>query len=325
MSDYVKDQDLGGESLSGQLSRRRFLARSGITLAGTALIGCGGQESEQSPSAVALPATSKQNIVEVADGVYAAFADPSGDISANSGFVIGQDAVWVFDAQRVDYSTELLAQIQKLTTAPVKYLIHSHHHREIVEGTPVFTEALIVAHSGMRKNLIEEPRPGVRLPDVIYEEQLTFHDGNRELHLIHLGRYHTDGDSVLFLPQEKVLFSGDLLPGKGGPGGMRQAYLQEFVQTIDKALALDFETLVPGRGDSLATKDDLRRFQSYLTQVLTDVQTFIDGGASLEQTLAGVKVPDYIDPARRGTESFANLWRRTIERVYAELTGPSRP
>ena len=84
MSDYVKDQDLGGESLSGQLSRRRFLARSGITLAGTALIGCGGQESEQSPSAVALPATSKPNIVEVADGVYAAFADPSGDISATS-------------------------------------------------------------------------------------------------------------------------------------------------------------------------------------------------------------------------------------------------
>lgn len=261
----------------------------------------------------------KQKIEKVSEGVYAAFADPGGEISANSGFVIGKEAVWVFDAQRVDFSTELLSEIRKLTSAPVRYVIHSHHHREIVEGNPVFKEATIVAHWATRRNLLEEPQPGVRLPDLTYDQRLTFYDGERELQLIHLGRYHTDGDSVLFLPREKILFSGDLLPGKGGPGGMRQAYLREFIQVIDKVLAMDFHTLIPGRGDTVATKDDLRKFQAYLRQVLKEVQTLVDRGATMEEAQAGVAIPDYIDPARRNTESFKRLWAQTIARAYAEL------
>ncbi len=264
-------------------------------------------------------ATSKQKIKKIAEGGYAAFADPHGEISANSGFIIGKQAVWVFDAQRADFSQELLSEIRKLTSSPVKYVIHSHHHREVVDGNSVFKGALIIGHWAMRKNLIAEPRPGVRLPDITYDERLVFHDGERELHVIHLGRYHTDGDSILLLPRERILFSGDLLPGKGGPGGMRQAHLREFLEVIDKALELDFDVIVPGRGDALADKNDLRKFQEYLRRVLNDVQKFVDRGATLQETLAGVKVPEYIDPARRNSESFKRLWALTIERAYMEL------
>lgn len=264
-------------------------------------------------------ATPKQKIQKLAEGVYAAFADPNSEISANSGFIIGKDSVWIYDAQSVDFSQELLSEIRRLTSSPVRYVIHSHHHREVVDGNSVFKGALIVGHQAMRKNLSAEPRPGVRLPDITYNERLVFHDGERELHVIHLGRYHTDGDSVLFLPRERILFSGDLLPGKGGPGGMRQAYLGEFLGVIDKALELDFDVIVPGRGDQLADKNDLRRFQKYLRQVLNEVQKFIDRGATLQETLAGAQVPDYIDPARRNSESFKRLWALTIERAYTEL------
>lgn len=260
-----------------------------------------------------------QTFVKVAEGVYAAFPNPKARHIANSGFVIGQSAVWVFDAQRQPFAGQLLSEIRKLTSLPVKYLILSHHHQELVDGTAAFKDVTIVAHRGMRKNLIEEPRPGVRLPDTTYEDELTFYDGDLELRLLHLGRYHTDGDSVLFLPREKVLFSGDLLPGKGGPGGMRQAYLTDFVQSIDKALALDFDTIIPGRGTALATKDDLRKFQQYLVQVLSGVQEFVDRGATLEETLAGVEVPDYITPQRRNSSSWEMLWERTINRAYPEL------
>ncbi len=262
-----------------------------------------------------------QKFAKVAEGVYAAFPPLEADHTANSGFVIGKTAVWVFDAQRRPFSTMLLSEVRKYTSLPVKYVILSHHHQELVDGVPVFKDATVLGHTNMRRNLIEEPRPGVRLPDITYEQQLTFYDGDLELQIIHLGRYHTDGDSVLFLPREKILFSGDLLPGIGGPGGMRQAHLREFPKTIDKALALDFETIVPGRGETLATKQDLRNFQKYLTQVVADVKKLVDRGATLEETKAGVKVPEYITPERRKEPSFKTLWDRTIDRAYAELKG----
>lgn len=270
---------------------------------------------------IVLPAVAatKQKIVKVRDGVYAAFIDRETGLGANSGFVIGKDAVWVFDTQRVDVSTELLSEIRMLTAKPVKYVIHSHHHDERVDGNPVFTEATIVAHSAMSKHLIAKPRPGVRLPEITYDERLTFYDGDRELQLLHLGRAHTDGDSVLFLPGEKVLFIGEILPGKGSVGGHREAYFKEFVQTIDKLLALDFETIIPGRGDALATKDDLREFRNYLIEVLDKVQKFVDRGATLEETLAGVEVPDHITPENRKRRSFNMLWERMMNRAYAEL------
>ena len=283
---------------------------------------------------------------KMAEGVYAALVVPGSNVSANSGFVIGTNGVWVFDALRPYVVKEMLAEIKKLTRLPVKYVLNSHHHYELVMGNSTYTGATIVAHENVRKNLIatppaaqiertrasnrrlglpvsesDEAPPPVRLPNLTYTDRFVFYDGDRELQLIHLGRYHTNADSVLFLPREKILFSGDLLPGMGSTGGQREAYFRDFIRSIDKALALDFEVIVPGRGDRLATKEDLRRFQQYLVGVLAEVQKFIDRGATLEETQAGMKPPAYISPRRLGTPSFKRLWADTINRVYAELTG----
>lgn len=286
-----------------------------------------------------------QKFVKVADGVYAALPLPGADVAANSGFVIGTDGVWVFDALRPNVAKAMLAEIGRLTTLPVKYVVNSHHHYELVMGNAAFPGATIVSHENARKNLIASPpaaqiartraaferlglkddtnsdTPPVILPDLTFSDRLVFHDGDREIQLIHVGRYHTDADLVVFLPREKVLFSGDLLPGMGGPGGQREAHFREFVTSIDKALALDFETIVPGRGDQLATKQDLRAFQQYLKELVAQVQTFVDRGATLEETETGVKVPAYIDPKRLDTPSFKRLWNDGVRRAYAELKG----
>jgi glyoxylase-like metal-dependent hydrolase (beta-lactamase superfamily II) len=290
------------------------------------------------------PANAKIAFHKVADGVYAALPKEGSGLSANSGFVIGTNAVWVFDALRPDGVREILAEIRKHTSAPVRYVINSHHHYELVMGNGLFPDAAVVAHTNVRRNLIAHPpkaqiertrtsaarlglkdttenAPDValRLPDLTYSDELVFHDGDRELRLIHLGRYHTDADSVLYLPKEKVLFSGDLLPGIGGPGGQRDAYFREFVQSIDKALALDLDTIIPGRGEQLATKKELRAFRDYLAQVIADVQGFVDRGATLEETQAKIRPPAYIDPNRLNTPSFKRLWADGVARAYNEL------
>jgi glyoxylase-like metal-dependent hydrolase (beta-lactamase superfamily II) len=212
-------------------------------------------------------------------------------------------------------------------------------------GNPMFKGAAIVAHANVRKNLVDNPPTaqiaqtraanqrlglpdstadapqGVRLPDITYTDRLVFYDGDRELQLIHLGRYHTDADSVLFLPKEKILFSGDLLPGIGGPGGQREAYFREFIQCIDKALTLDFDTIVPGRGEQLATKQDLRNFQAYLRELVAQVQTFVSAGKTLEETQAAIKPPAYLDAKRLETASFKRLWADSVRRAYEEAKG----
>jgi glyoxylase-like metal-dependent hydrolase (beta-lactamase superfamily II) len=311
--------------------------RTAASVAALVLLGTG-IVSSQAPA----PAGPKQQFKKIAEGVYAALPAPGSDVAANSGFIIGKNGVFVFDALRPDVVKEMLVEIKKLTPLPVRYVVNSHHHYELVMGNPMFTGASIVAHANVRKNLIDNPPTAqiaqtraanqklglpdstadapseIRLPDITYTDKLVFYDGDRELQLIHLGRYHTDADSVLFLPKEKILFSGDLLPGIGGPGGQREAYFREFVQSIDKALALDFDTIVPGRGDQLATKQDLRNFQGYLKELVAQVQTFIARGASLEEAQAGVKPPAYLDPKRLETPSFKRLWADSVRRAYEE-------
>ena len=292
-----------------------------------------------------------QEFRRLADGVYAALPLPGADVSANSGFVIGKEAVWVFDALRPPIAAQMLAEIKRLTNVPVRYVVNSHHHYELVLGNDVFAAATIVSHQNARAHLVatppaaqmdrtraslerlglpsenrrEGPPATVRTPTLTYADRLVFHDGDRELHLIHLGRYHTDGDSVLYLPRERILFSGDLLPGLDGPGGQREAYFQDFIESIDKALTLDFDTIVPGRGDKLATKAELRRFQQYLRDVVNGVRTFVERGATVEETLAGMRPPNYIDRSRLETPSFKRLWADSIQRAYGELKNGTPP
>ena len=78
---------------------------------------------------------------------------------------------------------------------------------------------------------------------------------------------------------------------------------------------------MPGRGDRLATKQDLRDFQQYLKDLLSQVQTFVDRGATVEEAEAGVKPPAYLDRTRLDTPSFKRLWADSIRRAYAELKG----
>jgi glyoxylase-like metal-dependent hydrolase (beta-lactamase superfamily II) len=289
----------------------------------------------------------KQQFVKVGEGVYAALPAPGVDVVANSGFVIGKDAVWVFDSMRPEIIQGMVAEIKKLTPAPIRYVINSHHHYELVLGNSFFSGATIISHENALKNLIatppdaqiartranlvklglkdtgpEENLPPMRLPDVTFTDRLIFHDGNRDIQVIHLGRYHTNGDSVLYLPREKVLFAGDLLPGIGGPGGQQEAYFRDFVKSIDRALALDIETVVPGRGAKLATKQDLKNFRQYLVDLISNVQGYVDKGATLEEAQRGVKPSAYIDPARVNTDSFKRLWADTVRRCYQELKNP---
>ncbi len=212
---------------------------------------------------------------ELGPGLYAYTAE--GD--PNSGVIVGDDGVAVIDTQATPaMAGDVLARIRQVTDLPVTHLVLSHYHAVRVLGASAYGARSIVASRGTYE-LIQErgqqdyeseagrfPRlfrsiesiPGLTWPTHVFDERLTLLLGRRELQVMHLGRGHTKGDTVVWLPRERVLYSGDLVEFGATPY-CGDAYYRDWPATLDRLLALEPEKLVPGRGEALTTAADCRR------------------------------------------------------------------
>jgi glyoxylase-like metal-dependent hydrolase (beta-lactamase superfamily II) len=121
----------------------------------------------------------------------------------------------------------------------------------------------------------------VQPPTTTLTESLTLYRGGREIRLLFLGRGHTGGDVVVFLPRERVVATGDLLVA--GTSYLGDAYLTEWSATLDKLRQLDFDWVLPGHGDAFQGKAKIDHFQAYLKDFWTQVRTLHDKGLSAEE------------------------------------------
>lgn len=117
-------------------------------------------------------------------------------------------------------------------------------------------------------------------PNVTLRSELTLHRGRREIQVRFLGRGHTGGDVVVFLPNEKVVITGDFLTS--ALSNMSDAYVDEWVASLDALKKLDFDTVVPGHGEAFTDKAKIDYFQSYLRDVWTEVGRLKRAGVSAE-------------------------------------------
>ncbi len=200
---------------------------------------------------------------------YTAEGDP------NTGVVIGDDAVMVLDTQATPAMAEdVITRIREITTKPIKYVVLSHYHAVRVLGASAYGAEHIVS-SEDTFDLIKErgaqdykselerfPRlfqgsgsiPGLTWPTLTFRNKMTIWLGDIEVQLLQLGRGHTKGDTVAWLPLEKVLFSGDLVE-YGATPYTGDAYLSDWPQTLRNLESLRPHALVPGRGDALTTPE----------------------------------------------------------------------
>lgn len=121
------------------------------------------------------------------------------------------------------------------------------------------------------------PRP----PTVTLTDELTLHRGGREIRLLFLGRGHTGGDVVTFLPKERLVITGDLFVE--GTAYMGDAYVADWIQTLDRLKALDFDYVLPGHGTALKGKTKIDHFQAYLRDFQREVQRLHDAGVPPEE------------------------------------------
>jgi cyclase len=284
----------------------------------------------------AMPAaTLPFTIKPLGNNVYAAIDDPKGGAGSNSGFVIGDDGVAVIDTfVNPAAAKQLLAEIQKLTKLPVRFVVNTHYHLDHVAGNGVFAEtgALIIGHRNIRgwihsenlkffgKEIKPEQRAmveGLVAPSVIYDSAIELYLGSRRI-VVRYYPGHTGGDSVVSIPDAQVVFCGDLFWKKTLPN-LIDGTTEKWAAT-DAKLAAEAPkaTFVPGHGD-VGNAADVQEFAGYLNDLRTVMAQPVKDGLTGD-ALANAVMPKLQE--KYGSWNFFDYFlKRNISDMAKELRG----
>jgi glyoxylase-like metal-dependent hydrolase (beta-lactamase superfamily II) len=288
-------------------------------------------------------AEKKTEFVKLADGAYCLTAE--GD--PNSGVVIGDDGVMVIDARATPVmAQELVQHIRNVTDKPIKYVVLTHYHAVRVMGASGYGAPYIVASQGTL-DLIKErgaqdfksevqrfPRlfdavetvPGLTWPNLIFDGTMTIMMGRREVRLMSIGAGHTKGDSVVWLPKDKVLFSGDLVE-EGATPYCGDAHLAEWPDTLARLRALKPARLVPGRGAAMMTpalcEKAIKGTQDFVTELLAQARKGVKARKSLKQVFD--QTYRAMAPKYGSWVIFEHCMPFCVSRAYDEAKGISHP
>jgi glyoxylase-like metal-dependent hydrolase (beta-lactamase superfamily II) len=268
---------------------------------------------------------------------YTAEGDP------NSGIVIGDDAVMVIDTQATPaMAQDVIRRIREVTDKPIKYVVLSHYHAVRVLGAAAYQPEHIIASQDTRDLIVERgeqdkaseigrfPRlfrnvesvpPGMTWPTMTFTGKMTLWLGKLEVQLIQLGRGHTKGDTVVWLPQDKVLFSGDLVEFDATPYA-GDAYFQDWPKTLDNIAALKPQALVPGRGAALQGEADVARGLEGTRAFVSELYASVKAGAAAGKDLRSVykETFDKLQPKYGQWVIFNHCMPFDVTRAYDEAT-----
>lgn len=210
--------------------------------------------------------------------------------------LIGKDGTLLVDDDFAEMAEKLLNKLKELKGGSPRYIINTHFHYDHTGGNEIFgPTATVIAASEVRERLMNEqtlwkkqhpPVPLAGLPNLTFEGSLTLHLNNEDVNVLHLPHGHTDGDSVVFFVQEKVVSMGDLYfsgmypifhPEHGGN-------LSGFVKNIEMVLKQIPEDakIVPGHGP-LTSKSELAKYHQMIVASINTVRKGMRAGRTLKQ------------------------------------------
>jgi glyoxylase-like metal-dependent hydrolase (beta-lactamase superfamily II) len=156
-------------------------------------------------------------------------------------------------------------------------------------------------------------------PTLTVRDRMTLHRGERSIEMVHLGRGHTGGDLVVFLPHERIVFTGDLL--LPSPSYMGDGYVEEWIATLDRLRLLDFEWILPGHGAATNDRAIIDRFQAVLRSLWQQAEAQWRAGRSVEEAVSAIDLTAAMSayaPAR-GQARPAGADPRAVARIYRLL------
>jgi glyoxylase-like metal-dependent hydrolase (beta-lactamase superfamily II) len=276
---------------------------------------------------------------------YTAEGDP------NTGIIIGDDAVMVIDTQATPVmAQDVIRRIREVTDKPIKYVLMSHYHAVRVLGASAYmaeggeqiiasrdTYDLIVERGEFDKaseigrfprlfQNVESVPDGLTWPTMTFTGKMSVWLGKLEVQLLQLGRGHTKGDTVAWIPSEKILFSGDLVEFDATPYA-GDAYFKDWPQTLDNIAALQPEKLVPGRGAALTTPDQVAAGLSGTRDFIRDVYQSVQAGVVAGKDLNAVYKETFarLQPSYGHWVIFNHCMPFDVTRAYDEATEFTHP
>ena len=267
---------------------------------------------------------------------YTAEGDP------NTGIVIGDDAVMVVDTQATPVmAQDVVRRIRAVTDKPIRYVTLSHYHAVRVLGASGYAPEHVIASrdtfdlivergaQDMQSEIERFPRlfravesvPGLTWPTIVFERRMTLMLGRLQVEIMQLGRGHTKGDTVVWLPQEQILFAGDLVEYDATPY-TGDAYLGDWPATLDAIAALEPRQLIPGRGAALKTPEAVRAGLDGTRAFVTALFESVRAGAAAGRDLRTVYRETYaaLKPRFGHWVIFDHCLPFDVSRAYDEAT-----
>jgi glyoxylase-like metal-dependent hydrolase (beta-lactamase superfamily II) len=265
----------------------------------------------------------------------------------NSGIIVGDDGVMVVDAQATPVmARQVIDRVKQVTDKPIKFVLLSHYHAVRVLGASAYAGADILASEATRALIVERgqqdmdseigrfPRlfravesiPGLTWPTVTFPDQMSVWLGRREVRIMHIGRGHTAGDVVAYVPDVNVVFSGDLVEYHSACY-CGDAHFTDWPATLDRLAEFSAAALVPGRGAALKTPQQVAEgialTEDFLTTLYDAVTASVAKGRSLKDTYDAVRVT--MDPKFSSFAIYDHCMPFNVARAYDEAKGLEHP
>jgi glyoxylase-like metal-dependent hydrolase (beta-lactamase superfamily II) len=262
--------------------------------------------------------------VEGTDGVYIFRYG-----GAQAIFIVTPDGVIATDPiseRRPAAAAAYIAEIRKITQAPIRYVVYSHSHYDHIAGGKPFKDlgAVFVSHINTKKVLEERKNPEVVLPDLVVDDSGgKIELGGTTLELLYLGKNHGDGSLIMRLPREKIIFVVDMIPLSGTQFRvMADTYVPEQEATMKKIVAMDWERMIPGHpgagGRQIGNKQDAQVDLDYVLDLSAAVKQAVEQGKNYAEAIRDIKLPKYENLAgyqqnlAGNIERYYDYWNRGI-------------
>jgi len=233
------------------------------------------------------PACAQPGLTKITDNIYSYVdvkdASAANSYGANAGIIIGKDGIVVVDTLvSAKEAQRFIADIRKVTDKPIRYVIDTHYHLDHAFGNAEFAKlgAVIIAHANCRINMLKTSEDGLKnaeshglspdqmagtviaYPTLTFTDRMTIELADETVELAYISPSHTNGSILVQVPQQKVLFTGDILFTDFHPF-MGDGDILGWLRNLDAIDALDVESIIPGHGP-LSTKKDIVDMKGYL-------------------------------------------------------------
>ena len=291
------------------------------------VLSCASALSQQTPGTATGQAVSDRNpasaLRQIIPGHYV-----YNSATYNSGIIVTSEGVIVLDA----LNSEAVARAEREAIGttirqPVRILVSSTFHDNYSKGNVAYQDAFRIGHENYRIDLVElmqrqkvpAEEQEARLPNETFRDRLTLFLGGKEIQILYVGRAHTRGDSIIFVPQDRVVYLSELYFADQFLF-INDGYGLDWLRALDTVEALGADIFVPGHGpipaDPRETRQGLRRFRQMLVDVRDAVQKEISRGASEDQAVASIRWPQY-----EKMQGYDAQRETAVRRLYQQLTG----